>query len=129
MYTNWSIFLLVCFINMHKSEGIFSSSPLPFTKLFHYDVNISIFILLISRPFFLKKPFISSTYKILGLLINQFGPEFSEIISFRQKKTHNFNIIIFLGNSNWNKLEAPESLLYPWDKTSTYIKQPPFFQG
>lgn len=33
------------------------------------------------------------------------------------------------GNSNWNKLEAPESLLYPWDKTSTYIKQPPFFQG
>ena len=33
------------------------------------------------------------------------------------------------GNTNWNKLEAPESILYPWDKTSTYIKQPPFFEG
>jgi len=33
------------------------------------------------------------------------------------------------GNANWNKLEAPESILYPWDTTSTYIKHPPFFQG
>ena len=30
-------------------------------------------------------------------------------------------------NERWNKLEAPEGTLYPWDNTSTYIKNPPFF--
>merc|ERR1711892_187076 len=33
------------------------------------------------------------------------------------------------GNPNWNKLEAPSSILYPWDQGSTYIKHPPFFEG
>lgn len=32
------------------------------------------------------------------------------------------------GSENWNSLEAPESILYPWDEASTYIKSPPFFQ-
>jgi len=36
---------------------------------------------------------------------------------------------ITTGNSNWNSLSAPESVLYPWDPRSTYIKHPPFFQG
>jgi len=36
---------------------------------------------------------------------------------------------ITTGNSNWNKLSAPESILYPWDQNSTYIKNPPFFDG
>ena len=31
------------------------------------------------------------------------------------------------GNESWNKLEAPEGILYPWDAKSTYIKSPPFF--
>ncbi|XP_059802013.1 iron-responsive element-binding protein 2 [Hypanus sabinus] len=31
------------------------------------------------------------------------------------------------GNSRWNALEAPESLLYPWDSKSTYIRCPSFF--
>ena len=30
------------------------------------------------------------------------------------------------GNEAWNSLHAPESLLYPWDESSTYIKSPPF---
>ena len=33
------------------------------------------------------------------------------------------------GNERWNRLEAPEGKLYPWDATSTYIKSPPFFKG
>ena len=33
------------------------------------------------------------------------------------------------GNENWNKLQAPEGKLYPWDTNSTYIKSPPFFEG
>jgi len=31
------------------------------------------------------------------------------------------------GNERWNKLAAPEGMLYPWDDKSTYIKSPPFF--
>uniref|UniRef100_A0A146M1J6 Cytoplasmic aconitate hydratase n=1 Tax=Lygus hesperus TaxID=30085 RepID=A0A146M1J6_LYGHE len=33
------------------------------------------------------------------------------------------------GSNSWRSLEAPEGQLYPWDKTSTYIKNPPFFEG
>jgi aconitate hydratase len=33
------------------------------------------------------------------------------------------------GNRNWNSLEVSESLLYPWDSKSTYIKSPPFFES
>ncbi|XP_067140876.1 cytoplasmic aconitate hydratase-like isoform X1 [Centruroides vittatus] len=33
------------------------------------------------------------------------------------------------GNQCWNRLEAPDSLLFPWDSKSTYIKLPPFFDG
>lgn len=33
------------------------------------------------------------------------------------------------GNSRWNSLDAPESTLYPWDSSSTYIKHPPFLQN
>ncbi|CAH1983233.1 unnamed protein product [Acanthoscelides obtectus] len=33
------------------------------------------------------------------------------------------------GSTNWQSLEAPSGLLYPWDPSSTYIKKPPFFDG
>ncbi|XP_026472873.1 cytoplasmic aconitate hydratase-like isoform X2 [Ctenocephalides felis] len=33
------------------------------------------------------------------------------------------------GSPNWQELEAPSGKIYPWDKSSTYIKHPPFFQG
>ena len=33
------------------------------------------------------------------------------------------------GNEKWNSLKAPETMLYPWDETSTYIKSPPFFES
>ncbi|XP_022100488.1 cytoplasmic aconitate hydratase-like isoform X2 [Acanthaster planci] len=32
------------------------------------------------------------------------------------------------GNERWNSLDAPESMLYPWDPQSTYIQSPPFFE-
>ncbi|XP_028921364.1 iron-responsive element-binding protein 2 [Ornithorhynchus anatinus] len=31
------------------------------------------------------------------------------------------------GNKRWNSLEAPESVLFPWDSKSTYIRCPSFF--
>jgi len=36
---------------------------------------------------------------------------------------------ITTSNPNWNKLDAPEGILYPWSGASTYIKSPPFFKG
>ncbi|XP_073997716.1 cytoplasmic aconitate hydratase-like [Rhodnius prolixus] len=33
------------------------------------------------------------------------------------------------GSNSWRLLTAPEGKLYPWDPASTYIKNPPFFQG
>lgn len=34
---------------------------------------------------------------------------------------------IFDGNEIWQKLDAPKEKLYEWDKSSTYIKEVPFF--
>jgi aconitate hydratase len=33
------------------------------------------------------------------------------------------------GSPNWANLKAPEGKLYPWDPSSTYIKNPPFFES
>jgi aconitate hydratase len=32
------------------------------------------------------------------------------------------------GDENWQALPLTESTIYPWDSTSTYIKEPPFFR-
>lgn len=36
---------------------------------------------------------------------------------------------IFEGNEIWKELQSGEGEIYPWDSTSTYIKEAPFFQG
>jgi aconitate hydratase len=36
---------------------------------------------------------------------------------------------VFDGNPRWNAIPVGEGELYPWDETSTYIHEPPFFQG
>jgi len=36
---------------------------------------------------------------------------------------------VFTGNETWNAIQSSESELYPWDSSSTYIQEPPFFQG
>ncbi len=33
------------------------------------------------------------------------------------------------GNETWNEIPVSESELYPWDPESTYIREPPFFEG
>lgn len=33
------------------------------------------------------------------------------------------------GTPQWNSLKAPTDKLYPWDESSTYIHNPPFFSG
>ena len=36
---------------------------------------------------------------------------------------------VFTGNETWNQVPVSKSELYPWDESSTYIQDPPFFEG
>ena len=36
---------------------------------------------------------------------------------------------VFRGDENWRSLPVPEGDLYAWDASSTYVKNPPFFDG
>jgi aconitate hydratase len=36
---------------------------------------------------------------------------------------------VFAGDSNWNSISSPEGEIYTWDPDSTYVKNPPYFEG
>ena len=36
---------------------------------------------------------------------------------------------VFKGDDQWNSLDVPEGALYAWDENSTYVKNPPYFDG
>jgi aconitate hydratase len=36
---------------------------------------------------------------------------------------------VFAGDDNWNAISAPEGEIYTWDEASTYVKNPPYFEG
>jgi len=36
---------------------------------------------------------------------------------------------VFAGDSNWTNISAPEGEIYTWDDASTYVKNPPYFEG
>ncbi len=36
---------------------------------------------------------------------------------------------VFKGDSRWNAIASPDGELYAWDDASTYIKNPPYFDG
>lgn len=36
---------------------------------------------------------------------------------------------VFKGDSRWNTIASPDGDLYEWDDASTYIKNPPYFEG
>ena len=36
---------------------------------------------------------------------------------------------VFKGDSRWNQISSPDSELFEWDEASTYIKNPPYFDG
>src|SRR5207247_1310755 len=36
---------------------------------------------------------------------------------------------VFSGDEKWRGLPVPEGDLYAWDEKSTYVKNPPFFEG
>jgi aconitate hydratase A / 2-methylisocitrate dehydratase len=36
---------------------------------------------------------------------------------------------VFAGDRNWNDIDVPEGERYAWDADSTYVKNPPYFEG
>lgn len=36
---------------------------------------------------------------------------------------------VFDGDENWNSLDVPAGNIYTWDSDSTYVKNPPYFEG
>ena len=36
---------------------------------------------------------------------------------------------VFAGDSNWNQIDSPTGQIYSWDDASTYVKNPPYFDG
>ncbi|MEM7279229.1 MAG: aconitate hydratase AcnA, partial [Pseudomonadota bacterium] len=36
---------------------------------------------------------------------------------------------VFSGDANWQEIDAPEGEIYQWDDRSTYVKNPPYFEG
>jgi aconitate hydratase len=36
---------------------------------------------------------------------------------------------VFTGDDHWKGLDAPQGELYKWDNQSTYVKNPPYFEG
>ncbi len=36
---------------------------------------------------------------------------------------------VFEGDANWKNIDSPEGEIYTWDDTSTYVKNPPYFDG
>jgi len=36
---------------------------------------------------------------------------------------------VFDGDRNWNSLDVPRGEIYSWDPDSTYVKNPPYFEG
>jgi aconitate hydratase A / 2-methylisocitrate dehydratase len=36
---------------------------------------------------------------------------------------------VFAGDANWKNIESPVGEIYTWDENSTYVKNPPYFDG
>ncbi len=36
---------------------------------------------------------------------------------------------IFEGDEHWKRMEAPTGPIFAWDESSTYVKEPPYFEG
>jgi aconitate hydratase len=36
---------------------------------------------------------------------------------------------VFLGDANWSAIKTPAGKIYAWDQKSTYVKNPPYFDG
>ena len=49
--------------------------------------------------------------------------------SVRAEMFHREYADVFTGNEEWRDLEVPEGETFAWDPKSTYVRQPPYFEG
>jgi len=70
------------------------------------------------KPVFLKDIW-PSNKEIGDVIAKTLGPDL-----FKQNYAD-----VFKGDSRWNQIAAPTGENYGWDGTSTYIKNPPYFDG
>jgi len=70
------------------------------------------------QPVFLKDIWPSSK-EIGDVIAATIGPEM-----FKQNYAD-----VFKGDTRWNTIDSPDGELYVWDDASTYIKNPPYFDG
>ena len=61
-------------------------------------------------------------------------PTLSEVRAVREKCVTREQFVekyadVFTGNPTWNSVPISKSELYAWDESSTYIQNPPFFEG
>jgi aconitate hydratase len=60
-----------------------------------------------------------SNQEIMELIARVVGPEMFK---------HNY-ANVFAGDSRWNQIASPDGAAFAWDEASTYIKNPPYFDG
>ncbi|MFA6987281.1 MAG: aconitate hydratase AcnA [Arenimonas sp.] len=60
-----------------------------------------------------------SNKEIGDLIARTVGPEMFK---------HNY-ANVFAGDSRWNQIASPDGAAFEWDEASTYIKNPPYFDG
>ena len=70
------------------------------------------------RPVYLKDIW-PTTKEIGDVIAATIGPEM-----FKQNYAD-----VFKGDTRWNTIDSPDGDLYAWDGASTYIKNPPYFDG
>ena len=70
------------------------------------------------RPVYLRDIW-PSNREIGDFIARTLGPEM-----FKQNYAD-----VFKGDTRWNTIDSPDGELYAWDDDSTYIKNPPYFDG
>jgi aconitate hydratase len=60
-----------------------------------------------------------SNQEVMELIARVVGPEMFK---------HNY-ANVFAGDSRWNQIASPDGAAFAWDESSTYIKNPPYFDG
>ncbi len=68
------------------------------------------------------------------VFLSELWPSQSEIdaivsASISQEQFRTQYASVFDGSDEWRAIDTPESALYEWDPESTYIQEPPFFEG
>ena len=60
-----------------------------------------------------------SSHEVLQIIEKEITP-----VLFRQSYAD-----VFQGSTQWNAIHSSQSVLYDWDAASTYIQEPPYFEG